>query len=511
MSSEQFLELLTKYGNESELFGIPDVDGLNFIHSVMGQCEFNAVAAGAPFETSNEFMSALSAKTGLEVQNVASRGGNCFFHAFWVAYYGSQPDRDDITGLRHRVACRIFSKWSDCDYRSCVTLNEDYAEFVQPSTQKFDLARFLSHVADENQEKYQLYGDGLMMALVAEIFKCVLVIVCVKTEGCVSRIEMGTGATSCGQLTVYVAWDGRNHSAHYFAFLGNPGARVMKWAELSPPAMIGTDVDIERTREREFSKCMYSYHDYVTEFDHGMDRSALKALWKKTANATVPVSTFIIVEDATIVASVLGEIVGKTLPTEFVPFPFNSAVQFFEQISSKVGLQVKRVTPCSNNSTLFFETLLSGVFGVKDSSTMHVRCLREIMTAELVERWQKREFRAEVKTLPELSKYYVSDTRFLLPDLVQDWMMGAGTVTFPMTTLMLEVMATALKCQLGIVSLSYPGNPYLFLHGDSAARRVYIGSNGLSGSQQRFFCFTASSSTFLIFAFKNITLNDFDE
>ena len=104
----------------------------------------------------------------------------------------------------------------------------------------------------------------------------------------------------------------------------------------------------------------------------------------------------------------------------------------------------------------------------------------------------------------------MSDTRFLLPNLVEDWMRGAGTV-FPMTTLMLEVMATALKCQLGIVSLSYPGNPYLFLHGDSAARRVYIGSNGLSGSQQRFFCFTASSSTFLIFAFKNITLNDFDE
>jgi len=258
LSSEQFLELLTKYGNESELFGIPDVDGLNFIHSVMGQCEFNAVAAGAPFETSTEFMSALSAKTGLEVQNVASRGGNCFFHAFWVAYYGSQPDWDDITGLRHRVACRIFSKLSDCDYRSFVTLNEDYAEFVQPSTQKFDLARFLSHVADENQENYQLYGDGLMMALVAEIFKCVLVIVWVKTEGRLSRIEMGTGATACGQLTVYVAWDGRNHSAHYFAFLGNPGARVMKWAELSPPAMIGTDVDIERTPEREFSKCMYS-------------------------------------------------------------------------------------------------------------------------------------------------------------------------------------------------------------------------------------------------------------
>ena len=190
----------------------------------------------------------------------------------------------------------------------------------------------------------------------------------------------------------------------------------------------------------------------------------------------------------------LGEVVGKTFPTEFVPFPFNSHAQFFEQITLKVGLQAKKAIPLTKNSTLFFECILTGVLGVKDSSSMQIRCLKEILTAELVKRWLKREFRAELKTLPELSAYYVSDTRFLLPDLVEDWLRGAGTV-LPMTTLMLEIMATALNCQLGIVSLSYPGNPYLFLHGESTAPRVYIGSNGLSGSQQRFFYFTASSGT----------------
>ena len=252
LSLDQFAELLSKFDKEPELFLTPDVNSINFVHSVMGQCEFHKSSDGAPFETSTEFMTAISAKTGLEVQNVTSRGGNCFFHAFWVAYYGSQPDRDDITGLRHRVACRIFSKWSDCDFRSCITLNEYYAEFVQPSTNKFDLARFLCEVADENQGNYQLECDGLLLELVAEIFKCVVVIVCVKTEGSLSRMVMGATSSACDQLSVYVAWNGRERSAHYFAFLGNAGARVIKWAEFSPPPMIGSNVDVERTREREF-------------------------------------------------------------------------------------------------------------------------------------------------------------------------------------------------------------------------------------------------------------------
>ena len=248
MSSATFATLLSKY-DEPELLLTPDDQSINFVDSVLRQCVFEG-CRGAPFETSDEFMSHISGKTGLEVQNVTSRGGNCFFHAFWVAYYGCQPTREDISGLRHRISCRLFSKWSDPDFRSIVTENEFYAQFKEPSSGKFDLAMFLSGVADEAQANYQLEGDGLMFELVAEMFKCEIVIISAKTEGSLSRTPLGTPES--GSLTVYVAWNGRERSAHYYAFVGNIGARVVKWAEFSPPAMIGSDEYVERTPEGLF-------------------------------------------------------------------------------------------------------------------------------------------------------------------------------------------------------------------------------------------------------------------
>jgi len=237
-----------------------------------------------------------------------------------------------------------------------------------------------------------------------------------------------------------------------------------------------------------------------------MHRSAFRELWDKTKHATV--DTFSIVNDTTLVSSVLGEVVGKTFPTEFAPFECRNAAHFFEEISAKIGLKVRKVVPCERNSSLFFETILSGVFGVKDSTILHVRCLREILVANLVERWQKRAFRSELKTLPELRTYCPCDTRILLPNLVDDWLKGAGTVV-PMTTLMLELAATAFNIQLGVVSLSSTGDPFLFLYGEKSARRVYIGSNGMSGSQERFFYFGPNSSEFKIMnstTLSNITL-----
>ena len=220
-----------------------------------------------------------------------------------------------------------------------------------------------------------------------------------------------------------------------------------------------------------------------------MHKTAFKDLWRKAQRATV--DKYSIVDDNSVLSSVLGEVVGKTFPTEFAPFACRNAEHFFEEISSKVGLQVKKAIPLTSNSTLFFESILGGVFGVKDSSTMHMKSLKEFLAFELLERWQNKHFRSAVKALPELRKYCLSDTRFDLPNLVDDWLRGAGTV-LPMTTLMLEVAATAFNCQLGIVTLCYTGDPFLFLHGRSSDPRVYVGSNSLSGSQQRYFYFIST-------------------
>jgi hypothetical protein len=251
MTSEMFSELVSKYNDAPELYLTPDETSISFVHSLMSQCSFDG-AQGAPMSTSREFMTAIFAKTGLEVLNVASRGGNCFFHAFWVSYYGSQPDRQDICRLRHNVACRIFSKWTDVDFRSMVTVNPDYSEFHDTESGVFGLSKFLSQVADESCGNYQLEGDGLMFELVAEIFNCVIVIVSVRSEGSLTRIQAGNYFDDFQKSTVYVAWNGLEHSAHYFAFLGNPRARVVKWAEFDPAPMIGDGVDVrDLTEERE--------------------------------------------------------------------------------------------------------------------------------------------------------------------------------------------------------------------------------------------------------------------
>jgi hypothetical protein len=94
----------------------------------------------------------------------------------------------------------------------------------------------------------------MMFALVAEIFKCVIVIVLVKSEGSMTRIVVGENSDNdVSKCVVYVAWNGLERSAHYFAFIGNSNGRVAKWAENIPTAMFGDDVDVrDLTREGEF-------------------------------------------------------------------------------------------------------------------------------------------------------------------------------------------------------------------------------------------------------------------
>jgi len=228
-----------------------------------------------------------------------------------------------------------------------------------------------------------------------------------------------------------------------------------------------------------------------------MDRRDFRNLLRETNSATV--DKFEFVEDVTFISSVLDEVVGKTLPTEFTPVSFRDAASCLSEIGKKVGLQAKKVSASSKGSTLFFETLLTGVFGVKDSSTLHVTSLKEILVATLVELWQDRGFRSAVKSLPEVSEFNLSEFRFDLRGLVQRWKTTAGTVTTPVTQLILEVLSHAFECQFGLVTLSYPDDAYLFLYGKAAARRVYLGTNGLIGAQQKFFYFCGTSSKFNIF------------
>jgi hypothetical protein len=252
MSMEVLAELVSKYNDVPELFLTPDDASMTFVHSRMQNLCFDG-AYGDPFPSCAEFMSALRKQTGLDVFNVDSRAGNCFFHAFWFAYYGNQPTRDDLSRLRLSVACRVFSKWSDPVFRSVVTVNPDYSKFVDQGSGVFDLSKFLAQVSDESLSNYQLEGDGMMSALVAEIFKCVIVIVLVKSEGSMTRMVVGeTSDNEVSKCVVYVAWNGLERSAHYFAFIGNPNARVAKWAEIIPTAMYGDDVDVrDLTREGE--------------------------------------------------------------------------------------------------------------------------------------------------------------------------------------------------------------------------------------------------------------------
>ena len=227
----------------------------------------------------------------------------------------------------------------------------------------------------------------------------------------------------------------------------------------------------------------------ILEADLGMLRRDFRDLLVNTARAAV--QTFEFTEDVLMISSLLGEVVGKTFPTEFSHVPFKKCCVLH---GNKVGLQAKMARACSANSSLFFETLLTGVFGVKETSTFHLKSLKEILVAKLVDLWQNRAFRSVVKTLPELRTYCVSPVIFALPRLVQDWLRGAGTV-LPVIPLMLDVLSHAFDCQIGLVTLCYPGDAFLFLHGKAAAvRRVYIGSNGLSGAQQKFFYFCRTSS-----------------
>jgi len=231
---------------------------------------------------------------------------------------------------------------------------------------------------------------------------------------------------------------------------------------------------------------------FILEADSGMLRRDFRDLLVNTARAAV--QTFEFTEDVLMISSLLGEVVGKTFPTEFSHVPFKNAASCMAEIGNKVGLQAKMARACSANSSLFFETLLTGVFGVKESSTIHLKSLKEILVAKLVDLWQNRAFRSVVKTLPELRTYCVSPVIFALPRLVQDWLRGAGTV-LPVIPLMLDVLSHAFDCQIGLVTLCYPGDAFLFLHGKAAAvRRVYIGTNGLSGAQQKFFYFCRTSS-----------------
>ena len=223
-----------------------------------------------------------------------------------------------------------------------------------------------------------------------------------------------------------------------------------------------------------------------------MVRRDFKKLLNSTNDATV--DTFDFVEEVTMISSALGEVVGKTFPTVLTPVAFSDAASCIDRIGKKVGLQAKKASASSRDSTLFFETLLTGVFGVKDSSTVHVKSLKEILVARLVERWQDRGFRSVVRSLPEVSEYQISDVVFDLPGLVRDWTRTAGTATTPVTELMLDVLSHEFDCQFGLVTLSYPDYAYLSLYGKAGARRVYIGTNGLSGAQQRFFYFCATSS-----------------
>jgi hypothetical protein len=101
----------------------------------------------------------------------------------------------------------------------------------------------------------------------------------------------------------------------------------------------------------------------ILEVDSGMDQRDFRDLMRKTSSASV--ATFDFVEDVTFISSVLDEVVGKTLPTEFTPVPFRDAASScLSEIGKKVGLQAKKVSASSKDSTLFFETLLTGVFGV---------------------------------------------------------------------------------------------------------------------------------------------------
>jgi hypothetical protein len=234
-----------------------------------------------------------------------------------------------------------------------------------------------------------------------------------------------------------------------------------------------------------------------SEGDFGMDRRVFKDLLKKTRSMIL--DTFDFVGEVQFISSALGEVVGKTYPTTFTPVSFEDAATCMSKIGNAVGLQAKKASARSKDSTLFFETLLTGMFGVKDSSTMHVTSLKEILVATLVELWQDRGFRSAVKSLPEVSEFNLSEFRFDLRGLVKRWTTTAGTVTTPVTQLILEVLSHAFDCQFGLVTLSYPDDAYLFLYGKAAARRVYLGTNGLIGAQQKYFYFCGTSSNFNIF------------
>jgi hypothetical protein len=78
----------------------------------------------------------------------------------------------------------------------------------------------------------------------------------VRSEGFLTRIQTGNYDNDPHTCTVYVAWNGLERSAHYFAFLGNLRTRVVKWAEFDPAPMIGDGVDVrELSEDRECGVC----------------------------------------------------------------------------------------------------------------------------------------------------------------------------------------------------------------------------------------------------------------
>ena len=89
-----------------------------------------------------------------------------------------------------------------------------------------------------------------------------------------------------------------------------------------------------------------------------MHRRDFRDLLNKTSDAAV--QTFEFVEEVTMISSLLGEVVGKTFPTEFSHVPFRNASSCMEEIGKKVGLQAKKASQCSANSVFVLRDAFDG-------------------------------------------------------------------------------------------------------------------------------------------------------
>ena len=203
----------------------------------------------------------------------------------------------------------------------------------------------------------------------------------------------------------------------------------------------------------------------------------LKAL-EYELTSRIPATIWLnVCSEALDISQILGEVVGDGSPSEFVRWESDECV--IVALERVLNLSVRKPQLAIQGSCGFFESIVEGVFGlVCDSS--NVNTVRAKVLKHLVNRFAEKKYRTCVWDLPEFRNFAEGGRRaiFNMRKLVQSWSIILGSTSRPISRALIELICSAFDIQIGIMTLTSKGIPFLFLFGLYGLRRVYLATNG---------------------------------